>query len=160
MDDEDLAQRVQSLPPELFNIVLAEVFTPDTTTHKIDANYKPPKFLAVSRTTRETYAKAYYGGLDSSFVFELAVGKPIEPLYRWLKCLPLSHLRMLSQVKLVWTYVGVVRSSRHSVASRMVFLKRRVKAELDAAGPERAEDRLCVKFYGTDVDGQAFVCRA
>jgi hypothetical protein len=80
MEDEGLAQRVQNLPRELYNLILAKVFTPGTNVHEINENYKPPKFLAVSRITRDMHAKAYYVGLDSSFVFDGLQGKPIVPL--------------------------------------------------------------------------------
>ena len=104
MEDEDLARRLQNLPPELYNVILVKVFTPDTNIQKIDADYKPPKFLAISRTTRDMYAEAYYGSPDSSFVFDLRMGKP---LVSWLKCLPSSHMQMLRHMKFIWAIQNV-----------------------------------------------------
>ncbi len=43
----DLSRRVQSLPPELYNLVLMSVFTPSSHIQEIDEQTKPPNGLHV-----------------------------------------------------------------------------------------------------------------
>ena len=159
MEDEDLARRLQNLPPELYNAILVEVFTPDTNIHKIDADYKPPKFLAISRTTRDMYAEAYYGSPDSSFVFDLRMGKP---LVSWLKCLPSSHMQMLRHMKFIWAIQNVHLNhlNGRKSESTVALLKPQWMHKLNAEGLEIADNRVCVEICATFVNGEVAFYRA
>ncbi|KAK3721394.1 hypothetical protein LTR37_003270 [Vermiconidia calcicola] len=60
---DDLANRVQSLPQELFDTIYDQVFTSAGGERiNIDSSktYKPPYVLAVDRKSRELFAKSYY----------------------------------------------------------------------------------------------------
>lgn len=60
VDLEELAQRVQDLPAELYDMVLEYTFTADEERVAISPYYKPLARLHVSRATRDLFAKNYY----------------------------------------------------------------------------------------------------
>lgn len=66
VDTEELAYRVQSLPPELYTQICDEVFRfPTKTTRRrieIHPGYKPPALLAVNRAIRRRAAASFYDG--------------------------------------------------------------------------------------------------
>lgn len=57
--------------------------------------YKPPKYLSISRHSREHFARTYYG--NTVFTFE-----DTQPeLYRWLSSLPQSHTQLLREIRCI-----------------------------------------------------------
>lgn len=97
MDIESLASRVQSLPQELYNIILLDVFTHDASTHEIKPDHKPLKLLSFNRLTRDIYAKAYYGGHDSGFIIHVPPDRNLSLAMQWLKSLTPEHLGMVKR---------------------------------------------------------------
>ncbi|KAK4494796.1 hypothetical protein PRZ48_014152 [Zasmidium cellare] len=60
LDNMDgLAEHIQDLPPELFDMILDFVLTPSQTHPSLIA-YKPPVQLQISRSTRATFAARFY----------------------------------------------------------------------------------------------------
>lgn len=89
VDLEDLAQRVQDLPAELYDMVLEYTFTAGRERIEITPAYKPPPQLQVSRTTRDLFAKHYY----TRARFFAPVWKTIKAFVRSLS---IAHIIMLS----------------------------------------------------------------
>lgn len=63
---ENRTERIQSLPPELFNLVRNYVFTAVqgeivNVNKGYNKDYKPPSSLQVSKATRRQFSRSYYG---------------------------------------------------------------------------------------------------
>lgn len=72
-----LTQRVQALPPEIFNKILDFTFTPDSTIY-VDKEYRPPATLQVSQAAREKVLKQFF--TDGRIFY---VSRPVLPM--WLQ---------------------------------------------------------------------------
>lgn len=114
-----LADRVQALPPELFNKIYDLTFTtsptipsPDSYNRQylifcrgygslqdrlIETPYQPPSNLQVNRATRANLAPAYYCG--SLFYITK------DDLWDWLASLPTSHVHMIRKIRVLNFYV-------------------------------------------------------
>lgn len=58
---DELAERAQGLPPELFNYVFDLVFTTDPKDHHITYSWKPSHLLHVGRDSRAKVTPSFYG---------------------------------------------------------------------------------------------------
>lgn len=67
----DLPTLVQTLPAELFNIILKAVFEPGPCCVQLSCEYKPPAQLQVDRYWREHFAQRYYG--EDRFVLPISL---------------------------------------------------------------------------------------
>jgi hypothetical protein len=103
---DDLIERVQDLPPELFNKFKDLVFTHTPCTLKIDANYKPSKLLEVDKTTRDQFAKTYYGEITT---FEISYAYHLR---EWLATLNAKHCALIRESQLRVTKPNEARSRR------------------------------------------------
>lgn len=96
---DDLANRVQSLPQELFDKIYDQVFTSAGGERiNIDSSktYKPPHLLAVDHKSRELFAKCYYS--RNIFVIEVRPYS-IDPIaLGWLKALSAEHCIFLYEL--------------------------------------------------------------
>ncbi|KAK3720993.1 hypothetical protein LTR37_003283 [Vermiconidia calcicola] len=109
---DDLANRVQSLPPELYNHIYDDVFTSSTTTiNVIGRKYKPPSALQVDRRSRFIFAMTYYSEgttiiLDAMYTWNVL---------HWLRSLNIRHLARLRKAKHLLTFDGdVLKSTLHT----------------------------------------------
>lgn len=120
-DMEDLIERVQSLPPELyseirdltFTVNLDSILTPEHLDPRftpelkpvfhINKSWKPPAILQVSRTLREQHSPAFYHAAVFTFADDLADPDNLELLMRWLKSLSPKQLKMVtrSQIRIL-----------------------------------------------------------
>lgn len=91
----DLAADVQNLPKELYDEIYDLVFTARSTEQvtRIDASYRPPAMLPVSRTTRQKFAASYY---RSAKGFEL---QRMDLLRKWLKNLAVEHKGLIKRIE-------------------------------------------------------------
>ena len=89
-----LHERVQKLPPELFNEIKDIVFSSTANRVMIDESYTPPTTLHVSNETRKQFAEMFYGS-GTTFVF-------CQPsaFQRWLKSLGHEHLQMIQAIEI------------------------------------------------------------
>ena len=91
VDLEDLAQRMQDLPVELYDMVLEYSFTADEERVGVSWSYKPPARLQVSRATRELFAKKYY----SRTRFFLSSQQSIELADCLIESIPFAHVELM-----------------------------------------------------------------
>ena len=90
---DELAERVQSLPPEIYKEVYDLTFTPRSNYHRINAAFKPSKLLAVDRASRAIFAVRYYRENAIFSLQYLALGR------QWLVSLPQRHLQLLRIIR-------------------------------------------------------------
>ena len=89
-----LAQSVQDLPPELYNMIFDLVFTPDPTKVLITTDYKPPHLLTVNRHSRQLFASRYYRSSEGfRFTDE---DLPLN----WITKLSNAHVRALGSIEI------------------------------------------------------------
>lgn len=69
----ELKQRLEDLPPELYDRIFDLTFAAKSGPHLISQHYKPPVQLQVSRATRQRFAEAYY---QEGTVFIMPVSGP------------------------------------------------------------------------------------
>lgn len=117
MDADHFAERVQSLPPELYNMICDEVFTVDPRERQITESYEPPKPLSIDSVSRELYAKTYYGSPIATFIHRVVVGMEDTgldyddgydtladseaTLVLRLKALPTEHRSLIPKIKII-----------------------------------------------------------
>lgn len=94
---KSLASLVQGLPAELYQEIYDLTFTTGAGEHSIKQNYKPPNCLQVNRSTRESFARSYYGE-DSTFLVD---GPADRICAKWINRLPDAHAAMLSEIRVV-----------------------------------------------------------
>ena len=100
---DDLITRIQSLPPELYDLIDADVFTPDTNTdggviiRVDDMPYKPPAAMQVDRKTRAFFAQAYHSA-DTTDIVSL---DKLEDRLLWLWSVPKSYQAQLLHTSVV-----------------------------------------------------------
>ena len=98
---EELAERVQSLPPELYREVYDYTCTTRSRVRRINAAYKCPKLLAVDRSSRAKFAGQYYGKDAIFYVSDWTLGR------KWLESLAKQHLQLLHQIRCHFGWMGV-----------------------------------------------------
>ena len=91
---DELTQRVQDLPGEVFNRILNLVFTCQPGTYEVNANYKPPALLGVSSDTRLVFGTTYYS--SSAFVFD-----DKELIGKWLNSIGPDHKTVMKEIHFV-----------------------------------------------------------
>lgn len=114
-ETESLIERVQSLPPELYNKIhdlsftvdLDSMLTPEhldpyhepafRPTFHIDETWRPPALIQVSRNLRERLSPAFYEGAIFVFKDDLADPDNLSLLTRWLKSLSPKRQNMVSR---------------------------------------------------------------
>ena len=110
---DELAERLQSLPQELFDQIYDEVFTAAAGTEvHIDGRYQPPVQLRVTHASREQFAKSYYGTITFRFCVDIGPnpfrrdpsrkqrpGSRLQCLIWWLQSLPDMHLSLLRDIR-------------------------------------------------------------
>ncbi|KAK3712794.1 hypothetical protein LTR37_008885 [Vermiconidia calcicola] len=123
---DDLASRVQDLPPQLYNLIYNDVFTPSTTTiNLIDKTYKPPSTLQVDRQSRVIFAMAYYGKGTTIISEALFPGRVVD----WLSSLNTRHLARLRKAKYLLRFDEETLKSRWSFAIKVLGGVEGVKQE-------------------------------
>jgi hypothetical protein len=162
MDFASLASRLQRLPQELCDLILLEVFTPDDQTveidtHEIKPNHRPPKFLSINSLTRDIYAKAYYGGHDSSFILHVPQGFDTSLAMQWLKSLTPAHLSMMR--RLMFIYRDPIKGDpkifgRRARQSLRRHLEQSLKKRLTNNGIEIADQQIGVELRAYDRRGK------
>ena len=102
---QQLAQRLQRLPQELYDKVYDFTFTPvDTTQIRINRGYAPPSTLQVDRKSREEFAKTYYS--TASFH-----GRDLFLINGWVHSLSEEHQDLLRSI----TYEEEVKRTNTSI---------------------------------------------
>ena len=91
-DLRDLAQRVQDLPAELYDMVLEYTFAADEDRIVITDSYKPSKLLHVNRATRDLFAKNYY----ICTRFFIPVWEHLRTIDRFVTSLSIDHVNLLA----------------------------------------------------------------
>lgn len=89
----DLAQSIQALPPELFDLIYDYTFTIDIPIQTIDENYRPPARLQVDTISRAAFAKSYY-----ATTFHIKPGNHDILGTKWLSSLPSSHIQLIHRI--------------------------------------------------------------
>ena len=92
----DISERVQDLPQELYDIIYQYTFTAEFGEVEINADYKTPKLLAVDRASRHLYAKSHYRGRTFCIAH---LSNDHRDLFRWLKSLPSDHQAMIREIR-------------------------------------------------------------
>lgn len=91
-----LAEHVQTLPPEIYNMIYGLTFSPnDCEVVTIDDDYEPPIVLEIDQKSRHLFAERYYG----CAIFRVA---GFTYLKHWLSCLSQEHRSMLRCVRIGW----------------------------------------------------------
>lgn len=143
-----LNDRVQSLPPELFNWIRTLVFTaPNSKKIHLDRNSVPPAQLRVSRLSRKSFASQYYSA--NTFIFGDA-----DVMCSWLKSLTKDHRLQLTAVRLcnfdLLRKSGMKSSAHDAVGERIARANRRRQVRHYA---ELKMQRLGIRF------GKLRVCK-
>ena len=98
---EDLSQRIQGLPAELYAHIYHRTFTADLGKPIIIrfGSYRPPHLLHVNRASRAQYASSFYGNT----IFEISPQKPgiMAVSFRWLESMSDEHRGLLQDVRLL-----------------------------------------------------------
>lgn len=106
--DEDLAKRVQNLPPELYNLIYKATFSFSPVQrciyHKRDGQYEPPAILQVDRASRNLAAQSYYKNTTFCFAVKAKDGEDFVKVYdnpaqRWLLSLTQEHRSEMRKVR-------------------------------------------------------------
>lgn len=98
---DNLANRVQSLPQEIFDKIYLQVFTHSDPGERVlvTSSYKPPTLLAVDRATREAFAENYF----SRNIFVLEISRPMYEMSatgkKWLRSLSTKHSAHIREVR-------------------------------------------------------------
>lgn len=87
-NSNNLVALLQTLPQELWNKIYDDVFIADDGPRHITHAYKPPTELQVSKSTRDLFARTYYG---NEAHFEIDEGL----LVGWATALPQDHFLMI-----------------------------------------------------------------
>lgn len=135
------------------------VFTADNSIQKIDENYKPPPLLAVDRSSREIYAKAYYGSNDSLFICNASLDTIHGTLIPWLKSLPESHLRMIRQLKITCKIDHGI-SGTATIQHVVHYFSALAMKCLESNGLGVLRGKLHTEVYIQDRSGQELVLRS
>lgn len=93
---KSLAELVQDLPVEIFDMVYGLTFTTNSSLVEIDGAYKPPSCLQVNQETRARVARPYYS--TSNFRIDLIL------LPKWINRLSPDHSTMLNHVRVSGIY--------------------------------------------------------
>lgn len=145
---EDLAKRVQNLPPELYNLIYKFTFSFASGNRLIYrdlvSQYKPPTVLQVDRASRALAAPSYYN--NTLFCFTIKVGRAAggwPPAYDipgefWLRSLTAEHRKGLRDL-----YVA----GRNNLGTTKYLLF----CLLDAMGLKKEDYRERMFRYGEDV---------
>lgn len=87
----ELCERLDLLPRELFDYIYSLTFLPIENHIVVNADYRPPSNLQISRTTRKTAALQYFTITEFHFTDH-------NLCLKWLLSLPKEHLSMLRSV--------------------------------------------------------------
>ena len=163
MEAITITESIQSLPPELFNMIFNLVFTAVEDELGIDDDYRPSKLLSISRASRAFFAKSYYGRA-ARIIGSVYSTRPAKP---WLKSLPPDHLIMLKEVRFRYQYRAQLLSSsdleRIIQGTKSCCTETHYDLEDDilAGSPELEIIRglLCVEAYVIDVQGALHLVR-
>lgn len=83
---------LERLPQELRDIIFNYTFTSGKAIGTISYDYRPPRLLQVNRSSRQMYARSYYGG----GLFRIHERDSMMACLKWLSSLPQAHLDMLT----------------------------------------------------------------
>lgn len=146
-DTDDLIQRVQDLPPELFNHIRDSTFTVEVNKSiQIDTFFTPPGYLQVNRHARRVLALAYY----RDNVFQFANGfteRNSTILVKWLTSLPFEHLIHVETVNFFMVLSGVMPSPWHPQRPQSLAILEKL---LNDAHLDQAAGLLQVFVNGTE----------
>lgn len=90
MADDNLPALVQALPSELYNEIFELTFTVNK--REINTIHHPPALLHVTRATRQSFAKSYYGQGSIFYV-------PKELLNKFICSLPNAHSSIITEIR-------------------------------------------------------------
>ncbi|KAK3720994.1 hypothetical protein LTR37_003284 [Vermiconidia calcicola] len=105
--EDDFVNRVQGLPPELYNHIYHDVFTPATPTIRIDESYEPPLLMQVDGQSRALFMERYYSKHAIIVADTIDWGLVLD----WLKSLSPLHLARLCGARYIVTADMVVQRS-------------------------------------------------
>lgn len=92
--EHSLRSLMESLPQDLFEMIVNFIFTVDTDTHNICAGRRYPPLLHANREFRDRFASTFYSRV---FVFDnLSFGR----MLRWIEIVPKEHLEMVRGLRL------------------------------------------------------------
>lgn len=89
---DDLMERVHSLSPKLFSLVLQAFFEVDKAIVQIDKSYRPPVQLQVNSHWRDHYARLYY---TRNFFTAGSGLLGIRTYIDWKGCLSIQHGQLI-----------------------------------------------------------------
>ena len=95
---DQLDDRVQSLPPELYNTIYDLTFTAYSiqgANVELDSSYRPPSCLQVSKASRDEFAASYYAHTIFMFSQRASYTESITTGVNWLVSLPPEHVAMI-----------------------------------------------------------------
>lgn len=128
-----LADRVQSLPAELVDKIIDLVFTPDlTSTITLTKDHKPPHLLHVNRSTRASFAEAYY----SNTPVEMPKEEYRLRLGSFLRSLPPAHRLFINKIHIM----------RDLDEHRLLW------SSLRAGDLLEKQVKVFLQFFGTSID--------
>lgn len=136
---KQLYERVQDLPPELFNNIYTLVFTASESTVDVTSSYKPPILLQVYRSSREVFSKSYYDAV--TFRFDDRV-----TMLTWLYPLEESHARDIQTIRVtepVW-YTGNAALRPRRIRYLQDWIITEVEQDMTRMGRLLISHALCV----------------
>ena len=156
---DELAIRVQNLPPELYNQIYADVFVADASVQTIAWAYKPPNRLAVDRRSRALFARSYYG-FKTTFKALRKIDKP-NPSIQWLKSLPKEYIRFLHELRIVHeadVSAGAYEATIQNKPNYIDYVRRCMVQELVFHSVEIDRDVVQVEIELVNIDDKEEKC--
>ena len=178
--DEDIIQRIQALPPELYNQIRAEVLDFDLTSPLANQRYKPitssysfPIHLHINAASRREHAERYFANI---FVFS-----SVEVLRKFIAVLTKEHRESIWEIQSIewregtppeyWSAVGpafermMVNAMakgtgywvQHKLTTADLLLDGRLRANDVAIPPSNAKIIVrCIRSRRAALDGDFF----
>lgn len=159
----NLIERVQSLPPELYNQIYEFTFSLEALTCgeriRVDKSYKPPSILQVSREQRCELFQAFYEYTIFCFTDDPTCHNNLEELTFWLKSLPITHrkvlnaanIRIVSTIQVPSDIANLREQYKDEDLKTILRMYRRVENALAYAGYDtRKFRRLRFQFAAPD----------
>lgn len=143
-DHDQLHDRVQSLPPELYDYVYDLTFTAFPTQHaELGSTYRPPSCLQVSKASRAKFAASYYAHTTFIFTHSASHTESITTGVNWLVSLLPEHVAMIRCLRydteppsMMAAYRGVMvqNASATSMIARALQPVLSIRAQLQRSG--------------------------
>lgn len=89
-DLSSIKDRLETLPPEIYNHIFDLTFTLLAGIHDITINYRPPSCLQINKSIRSKAMKSYYN--ESRFLVHGGI------IFQWLRSLPVAYIGRVHEV--------------------------------------------------------------